>query len=77
MTSQPTWYRYGVASGDPSYCGSDGVCKAVTRTTVAGVEQAVFTDAYIKLKSHLSMEYLEMRGAHPVSGEKLVERLNP
>jgi len=57
--------------------GSDGRCRAVARTTIGTVAAAEFASAYIKLKSSLSVEYVELRGKHPDTGEPITERMTP
>ena len=57
--------------------GSDGKCRAVAHTTIGAVAAAEFTSAYIKLKSRMSVEYIELRGKHADTGETLTERLTP
>jgi hypothetical protein len=55
--------------------GSDGKCQAVARTTIDGIARAELESAYLKLKRALSVEYAELRGSSPGTGEALTERL--
>lgn len=57
--------------------GPDGRCRAIARATVAGVPDAEIISAYVKLKRAMSVEYVEIYGKHPKTGEPLTERLNP
>ena len=49
----------------------------MAHTTIGAVAAAEFTSAYIKLKSRMSVEYIELRGKHADTGETLTERLTP
>jgi hypothetical protein len=57
--------------------GPDGKCRAIARATVAGVQGAELVSAFVKLKRAMSVDYVEIYGKHPKTGEPLTERLNP
>ena len=55
--------------------GPDGKCRAVVRTTISEVDGAELLSAYVKLKFGWTVDYVEVRGRHPLTGADLCERL--
>ena len=53
----------------------DGHCKAVVRTKIGAVERAELTSIYVKLGGLLSVEYVDVQGRNPATGETISERI--
>ena len=53
----------------------DGHCKALAWTKIAGVERAELISIYVKLSGALSVDYVDVKGRNPSTGEILSERL--
>mgnify|MGYP000974783451 CR=1 FL=1 len=54
-----------------------GHCACVARTNIGPLGNALLHSAYVKLLRANSVEYLEIRGAHPETGAPLTERISP
>lgn len=55
--------------------GADGRCTATVRTTIAGQDSSELLSAYVKLRRPLSVEYVEIHGKSPQSGQPIDERV--
>ena len=53
----------------------DGHCKAVVRTKIGAVEHAELFSIYVKLGGVLSVDYVEVKGRNPTTGEMITERI--
>lgn len=54
--------------------GADGRCTAIVRTTIAGMDSELLS-AYVKLRRPMSVEYVEIHGKSPQTGQPLDERV--
>ena len=57
--------------------GADGRCRAVARTIIGGVANIELVSAYVQLLRPMSVEYVEIHGRHPMTGQPVEERLVP
>ena len=55
--------------------GADGRCTATVRTTIAGMDSSELLSAYVKLRRPMSVEYVEIHGKAPQTGQPLDERV--
>lgn len=55
--------------------GTDGHCKSLVRTNVAGVKYAELTSIFVKLSGPLSVDYVDIRGKDLATGKDVTERL--
>jgi len=53
----------------------DGHCKAGARTKIGAVDRAELISIYVKLAGPLSVDYVEVKGRNPSTGETVVERI--
>jgi len=53
----------------------DGRCKAVARTKIGAVDRAELLSIYVKLAGPLSVDYIDVKGRNPATGEMLSERI--
>lgn len=56
---------------------AEGHCAAVSRMRIGAVEDAVLSSAFVQLKGFNSVDYVELRGADPRTGEPIAERVKP
>jgi hypothetical protein len=52
-----------------------GPCTAVGTTTIAGIEGAQIVSVYVKLAGFMAVEYVQIFGKNPKTGQTLEERL--
>ncbi len=55
----------------------EGRCTSIARTHIGRLDAALLHSAYVKLYRPMSVEYVEIRGTDPDSGEPVTERLVP
>ena len=57
--------------------GENGQCKALVRTKIKGVQFAELESIYVKLGGgpFSVVDYVDVKGRNPATGEKLVERI--
>jgi hypothetical protein len=65
--SRPIWVTTAKAE--------DGHCKAIARTKIGAVEHAELLSMYVKLAGPVSVDYVDIKGRNPVTGEMLSERI--
>jgi hypothetical protein len=56
---------------------ADGHCSATATTTISGLEGMQLLSVYVKLAGFLSVEYVNIIGRNPRTGENVSERLQP
>ena len=67
QVDRPIWVTASKAEG--------GRCKVVARTKIGSVDRAELVSIYVKLAGPMSVEYVEVKGKNPTTGEPLVERI--
>src|SRR5205814_1024443 len=55
--------------------GENGGCKALVRTRIGAVEFAELMSIYVKLGGLFSVDYVDVKGRNPATGEIFVERI--
>jgi hypothetical protein len=53
----------------------DGRCKVVARTKIGAIERAELLSIYVKLAGPISVDYVDVKGRNPATGEMLSERI--
>ena len=54
---------------------ADGHCTAVVYTTIAGIDHVELFSAFAKLRGALSVEYVDIHGRDPRTGQPIDERV--
>lgn len=54
---------------------ADGRCTATVRTTIGGMDHSELLSAFVKLRRPLSVEYVDIHGRAPNSGQPIEERI--
>lgn len=54
---------------------ANGTCSAVARTTIGGVSGAELKSVFVKLAGMTSVEYIDVMGKNPATGEAITEHI--